>query len=410
VGASVQLSVATASSTTDTDITTGTWASTGSACITDSTTGTWNCITEELAPGLHKFRSTATTILDGVTDIQTSTSALVVTIDTTAPTVSLARTGSGTLRSSQTDTITYTLTEAATNFAVGDITVSGGTLSSFTATSSTVYTAIFTPTASTQTGSGSVSVAAGVFTDAAGNSNTASSATTISYDTAAPTMTVAASPSPVSSGATSTITFTASETTSTFTASDISTTLGTLSGFSGSGTTYTATFTASLSTGGTAVVTVASGSFADAQSNTNTTTFTGSLTISNTTSSSGGRTSYLANGTNGTNGTRYFVERFTTAGAATWTAPQESPLLMYWQSAAEAVQATTAVVVVQAAEFRSKQALLSLERSIFRLVQVVPLVQAIQTTARTDQRQRLAQFPLAVETVAVQTAAQAVPQ
>jgi hypothetical protein len=89
---------------------------------------------------------------------------------------------------------------------------------------------------------------------------------------------------------------------------------------------------------------------------------------------------------------------------------KESPLLMYWQSAAEAVQATTAVVVVQAAEFRSKQALLSLEQSIFRLVQVVPLVQAIQTTARTDQRQRLAQFPLAVETVAVQTAAQAVPQ
>ena len=67
------------------------------------------------------------------------------------------------------------------------------------------------------------------------------------------------------------------------------------------------------------------------------------------------------------------------------------------------MQATTAVVVVQAAEFRSKQALLSLEQSIFRWVQVVPLVQAIPTTARTDQRQRLAQFPLAVETVAVQT-------
>ena len=83
---------------------------------------------------------------------------------------------------------------------------------------------------------------------------------------------------------------------------------------------------------------------------------------------------------------------------------------MYWQSAAVAVQATTAVAVVQAAEFRSKQALLSLEQSISRLVQVVPLAQAIQTTARTDQRHRLAQFPLAEETVAVQAAARAVPQ
>jgi hypothetical protein len=89
---------------------------------------------------------------------------------------------------------------------------------------------------------------------------------------------------------------------------------------------------------------------------------------------------------------------------------KESPLLMYWQSAAVAVQATTVVVVVQAAEFRSKQALLSLEQSIFRWVQVVPPAQVIQTTARTDRRHRLAQFPLAVETVAVQTAAQAVPQ
>ena len=43
-------------------------------------------------------------------------------------------------------TVTFTSSEATTNFAAGDITVSGGAISNFAATSSTVYTATFTPT------------------------------------------------------------------------------------------------------------------------------------------------------------------------------------------------------------------------------------------------------------------------
>ena len=39
--------------------------------------------------------------------------------------------------------LTFTASEATTDFVVGDITVSGGALSSFAATSSTVYTATF---------------------------------------------------------------------------------------------------------------------------------------------------------------------------------------------------------------------------------------------------------------------------
>ena len=66
--------------------------------------------------------------------------------------------------------LTFTSSEATTNFVVGDITVSGGTLSSFSATSSTVYTATFTPSAS---GATTIDVAGGAFTDAAGNNNTA---------------------------------------------------------------------------------------------------------------------------------------------------------------------------------------------------------------------------------------------
>jgi hypothetical protein len=66
--------------------------------------------------------------------------------------------------------LTFTSNEATSNFAVGDITVSNGTLSNFTAVSSTVYTATLTPTAA---GEVTIDVAAGTFTDAAGNNNTA---------------------------------------------------------------------------------------------------------------------------------------------------------------------------------------------------------------------------------------------
>jgi hypothetical protein len=66
-------------------------------------------------------------------------------------------------------TVTFTSNEATTNFAASDITVSGGAISSFAATSSTVYTATFTPNATATT----IDVAAGTFTDATGNNNTA---------------------------------------------------------------------------------------------------------------------------------------------------------------------------------------------------------------------------------------------
>ena len=58
----------------------------------------------------------------------------------------------------------------ATGFVVGDIIVTGGSLGSFTAVSSTVYTATFTPSGA---GATTVNVAANKFTDAAGNNNSA---------------------------------------------------------------------------------------------------------------------------------------------------------------------------------------------------------------------------------------------
>ena len=63
-------------------------------------------------------------------------------------------------------TFTFTASEPTTNFALGDISVSGGSLSNFVATSSTVYTATFTPSNS---GPYAVGIGSQVFSDVAGN-------------------------------------------------------------------------------------------------------------------------------------------------------------------------------------------------------------------------------------------------
>jgi hypothetical protein len=101
--------------------------------------------------------------------------------DTTPPTVSISRSGLGSLGVGGTDSLTFTLSESSVNFVVGDVTVSGGSLSGFSG-SGVTYTATFTPNAGTS-GTASISVGAGVFADSAGNGNTASSTLSIAFDT-----------------------------------------------------------------------------------------------------------------------------------------------------------------------------------------------------------------------------------
>ena len=112
-----------------------------------------------------------------------------------SPTITITAANSGgtpvTSGSSTVDaslTLTFTASRDTTDFEASDVSVSGGSISGFFATSSTVYTATFTPSA---LGATSIDVAAGTFTDAATNGNTAATQFTWTAveDTTAPTVT-----------------------------------------------------------------------------------------------------------------------------------------------------------------------------------------------------------------------------
>ena len=119
----------------------------------------------------------------------------------------------GATSSDSTIAMIFTSSEATSNFVVGDITVSGGALSSFSG-SGTTYTATFTPSAQ---GATTIDVA-GQFTDSSGNNNSAATQFNWTYDTSVPTMAITSST--VSDGATSNnstlaMIFTSSEATTT---------------------------------------------------------------------------------------------------------------------------------------------------------------------------------------------------
>ena len=128
--------------------------------------------------------------------------------------------------------LTFTSSEATTFFALEDITVTNGALSSFSATSTTVYTATFTPTSD---GAVTIDVAADTFSDALNNNNTAADQFNWTYDTTGPTMTITAAEGIdgfTSGDATLSLTFTASEVTNNFAADDVTVTNGVISDFS----------------------------------------------------------------------------------------------------------------------------------------------------------------------------------
>ena len=110
-------------------------------------------------------------------------------IDSTILTISITSTTSGVTDGSSTSDssieLTFTASDSTSDFTKEDITVTNGTLSSFTG-NGTSYNATFTPTA---TGACTIDVAAATFTDVDSNDNSAASQFNWTYDNVGPTVT-----------------------------------------------------------------------------------------------------------------------------------------------------------------------------------------------------------------------------
>jgi hypothetical protein len=203
----------------------------------------------------------------------------VITINTLGPSV-LITSDAATLKSGESANITFTFSTPPTGFVAGDIVASGGTISGFTNAGGGVYTAVFTP-GTNVSAAASITVAGGSYTDSFGNQGGSGITPVVLVDTRAPTLAITSNMSAVKDGDTATITFTFSEAPVGFVAGDVSTSGGTLSGFTTvSPLVYTAVFTPNSGVAsGTASITVASGAYTDLAGNNGTAGTTPSISI-----------------------------------------------------------------------------------------------------------------------------------
>jgi fibronectin type 3 domain-containing protein len=166
-------------------------------------------------------------VIDAAGNVSSSSQATNLIVDYVKPTATLSSSRS-TMKIGETATITVQLSEASSTFVLSDVTVTGGTVGTFVAVSSTQYTFVLSPASSVNGGSAALSLAGGVFTDTAGNTNTATAALSLSYDTSAPPVPVVSGTSPViTNDATPTLSGTA-ESGATVVISDSSTTPSTV--------------------------------------------------------------------------------------------------------------------------------------------------------------------------------------
>lgn len=162
------------------------------------------------------------------------------TYDSTGPTVSISSAAASVTNSSPIP-VTITFSESVTGFEVGDISVTNGSAGNF-AGSGTTYTADITPTSQ---GSVTINIGSAVAADTAGNSNSAATQLSRTYDSIAPTLSISSSTASITNSSPIPVTFTFSEAVTGFAVGDISVTNGSAGNFAGSGTTYTADITPS---------------------------------------------------------------------------------------------------------------------------------------------------------------------
>jgi hypothetical protein len=143
----------------------------------DSSTGAWSITSSALTEGTYSFTAKAFDLTDASTGTSVASDALSVTILTSlGVTINQAATQADPTGTSPIN-FTVVFTHAVTNFATGDVTLSGtagATTATVTGSGTTYNVAV---SGMTSAGTVIASLAAGVSSDAAGNLNTASTST-----------------------------------------------------------------------------------------------------------------------------------------------------------------------------------------------------------------------------------------
>ena len=166
----------------------------GTTTVTGGTTttgGSWTISVTSLNEGANVFKATATDAAGNVSIDYQTPPEVTITLDTTSPTVSITSASgvSGSIVSTNTLRYTATFSEAVTGFVVGGITVAGTAnggdlVASNLQGAGAVYT--FDVVRGSTDGTVTVSIAADVAKDDAGNDNTVSNDHTLIIDTTSP--------------------------------------------------------------------------------------------------------------------------------------------------------------------------------------------------------------------------------
>ena len=192
-----------------------------------------------------------------------------VTSDLVAPTITIIP-QKNPVRAGETAIFTLTLSEPSTTFTAANVYTVGGTISEFTAVSSSVYTCAWTPTAGVE--SGYIVVYDNTFTDLGGNGNFSLGGyvlSSVAVDSIAPGVSIQPTRAVVKGGEPVIYNFTLSEPSRNFKATNIFAVGGTLSGFTAiSSTRYQITF-APAATAANRYVTVYDNTFTDLAGNWN---------------------------------------------------------------------------------------------------------------------------------------------
>ncbi len=201
--------------------------------------------------------------------------ALSITYDATSPTVVLSSESASVTGAFD---ISITFSESVSGLELADLTVENGSAGDFSG-AGTTYTATITPASG---GTVSISIAASVVQDEAGNSSTASNTLSVEFDgeedTTAPTVTLSTASTSVSGAFDVGIEF--SESVTGFEVGDLTITNGSASDFQGSGSSYLVTITPEEA--GTIILNVVEGAAEDGAGNANVASNTLSVTFDGT--------------------------------------------------------------------------------------------------------------------------------